>query len=406
MNDQTSNRTDLIESRVNRSLADEISISREAGGVDIRKLGEVMEAAKLMAISGPMVPAFMRDQPGVCFGIIWKAYHWGMDPFAVASMAYEVENPKTKERTVAFMSQLIHAVIEARAPIKGRLAVAYEGEGEDRVCIVSCVLRDGTGTREHRSPRLGDRRPRKQERVNQQTGEKYFTSSGSPLWYTKPDVQLFYDTSRDLARMHFPDVLLGVYDRDEMQEAGFEQTRNLPAVVAQEVENSLSSRLQPSGMIRAGFDIGNVVALTNDATMTATEAPGPVAEAAASPTPLPSDAAATTKRTRRPKEAPPEAKSDEPATSEPQKAEAVPDALGEPAAKTVEVVVENGRIESVVRSRAPQLLLDVRKAGGRAYFNGQPRSDGAKKYPDAGDADLLAEWLSGYDERREKDKAK
>ena len=248
-------RSDLIEKRIDRGLAGDILVSREAGGVSIAKLGEAMEAAKLMAISGCMVPTFMREQPGVCFGIVWKALHWGMDPFAVASMAYEVENGRTKERTVAFMSQLIHAVVEARAPIKGRLKVRYEGEGDDRICIVGGVFHGETEPREHRSPKLGDRRPKTQ--VKQGKFGEYETTPGSPLWHTKPDVQLYYDTSRDWARIYCPDVLLGVYTKEEMEDAGFTETP-VPAAVPPP-DNGLHQRLSASAIRGAGFAIETVV---------------------------------------------------------------------------------------------------------------------------------------------------
>jgi len=253
--EEAQTRSDLIEKRIDRGLAGDILVSREAGGVSIAKLGEAMEAAKLMAISGPMVPSFMRDQPGVCFGIVWKALHWGMDPFAVAGMSYEVENGRTKERTVAFMSQLIHAVVEARAPIKGRLQVRYEGEGDDRVCIVGGTFHGEDAPREHRSPRLGDRRPKTQ--VKQGKFGEYETTPGSPLWQTKPDVQLFYDTSRDWARIYCPDVLLGVYTKEEMADAGFTET---PAPAAPPPpDNGLHARLSASALARAGFSAGAVV---------------------------------------------------------------------------------------------------------------------------------------------------
>lgn len=257
---EASDRADLIERRVDRALANDIAISRETGGVDIRKLGEVMEAAKLMSLAGSMVPAFLRENPGGCFAIIWKAFAWGMDPFAVASMAYEVENWKTKERTVAFMSQLIHAIIEARAPIKQRLAVRYEGEGDDRVCIVSGHFRNEEAAREHKSPRLGDRKPTPQTRRNRQSGEEYETTSGSPLWQTKPDVQLFYDTSRDWARIYCPDVLLGIYTKEEMAAVGFTPALAPPAAPPPSDDGGLATRLTSSALARAGFPAEAAVA--------------------------------------------------------------------------------------------------------------------------------------------------
>ena len=42
----------------------------------------------------------------------------------------------------------------------------------------------------------------------------------SPLWKTKPALQLYYNTLRDWARMYFPDVIMGVYTDDEIETHG------------------------------------------------------------------------------------------------------------------------------------------------------------------------------------------
>ena len=260
---EASTRADLIERKIDRGIAGEITVSHETGGVDIRKLDQVMEAAKLMALAGSMVPLFLRENPGGCFGIIWKAVAWGMDPFAVASMAYEVENWKTKERTVAFMSQLTHAIIEARAPITKRLEVRYEGAGDERVCIVSGTFKGEDGPREHRSPRLGDRRPQPQKRTNR-NGEDYETTAGSPLWQTKPDVQLFYDTSRDWARIYCPDIIMGIYSKEEMEAVCYGPVTPAAKQGTPSDDGGLSVRLTSSALARAGFPAEAAVAAIDE----------------------------------------------------------------------------------------------------------------------------------------------
>jgi hypothetical protein len=52
-------------------------------------------------------------------------------------------------------------------------------------------------------------------------------AQNSPLWKNDPDQQLFYYSSRAFCRRHFPDVLLGVYSRDELED-------NMPQVAAAE----------------------------------------------------------------------------------------------------------------------------------------------------------------------------
>ena len=277
--------TDQIDPRIDRTVVDNMLVSRESGGVDIRKLDQVITAAQLMARSRSMVPAFLRENAGGCFGIIWKALAWGMDPFAVASMAYEVENKRTKERTVAYMSQLIHAIIESRAPIKQRLKVRYEGEGDDRICIVSGTFVGEEEPREHRSPKLGDRKPKKRGRDSRDPrdengiAEDDAPGPGSPLWYSKPDVQLWHDTSRDWARIYCPDVLLGIYTKEEMEEVGFTS----PPPVRRETppdDGGFGTRLSQSALARVGFPVDQVVMATAEAVA---NRGGPMPEAQSEP---------------------------------------------------------------------------------------------------------------------------
>jgi hypothetical protein len=142
---------------------------------------------------------------------------------------------------------LIHAIIEARAPIKQRLKVRYEGAGDDRVCVVSGTFLNEDEPREHRSPRLDDRKPKPR---TSRDGEEW--APGSPLWQTKPDVQLFYDTSRDWARIYCPDVLLGIYTKEEMEEVGF-AAKIMPPASTPPDDGGLGARLTASALARAGF---------------------------------------------------------------------------------------------------------------------------------------------------------
>jgi hypothetical protein len=214
-----------------------------------------------MALSGSMVPSFCRNRPWTCFGICVQAIEWRMSPFALAREAYEVENRRTQETTVAFTSKVQHAVIEARAPIKQRLAVRYEGTGDDMVCIVSGTFKNETEPREWRSERLADRRPKPEERMNRQTKEKYTVTPGSPLWQSKPQVQLFYDTSRDWIRVYCPDVSLGLYGRDELDEANFEPAPPAspatptppPGTGSVPEDGGLQSRLSEAALKKMGF---------------------------------------------------------------------------------------------------------------------------------------------------------
>lgn len=204
----------------------DIAVSRIAGGVSFATATEVMSFAKLMAVSGKMVRSWLRNNPGSCLGICFQAIEWGISPFQAAQKAYEVND------MVAYESQLIHAVVEARAPLKHRLDCRYDGEGESRSCTVIGAFRDGT-FREYTTPTLAEIKkhlPRKRDGSG---------PGGSPLWYSDPDQQLFYRAMMMWSRKWVPDVVLGIYSRDEL-----EDSEALP------YESGVVPRLTASGVSR------------------------------------------------------------------------------------------------------------------------------------------------------------
>ncbi len=186
-------RTELITNAIDKKAAGNLIINRESGGMRFENMAEVMEFAKLMAVSGHAVPPHCRNNPGLCLGLAIQAVEWRMSPFAVAGKSYVVND------RIGYESQLVHAVIEQRAPITARLRHEFIGEGPKRRCRVWAAAKGEAEPLVYTSPEIS--------KINPQN---------SPLWKTKPDLQLYYNTSRDWARAYFPDVILGVYSEDEL----------------------------------------------------------------------------------------------------------------------------------------------------------------------------------------------
>jgi len=184
-----------IEDRIDRVAASTLEVSDALGGLRFQNMVEVMEFAKCMAISETAVPKHLRGNPGMCLAVCVQALEWRFSPFAVANKSYVVND------RIGYESQLVHAVIEQRAPIIGRLRHKFEGEDGQRRCIVTATLRETGETLEYISPPFDKIQPK-----------------NSPLWKTKPDLQLYYNTSRDFCRAYFPDVLLGVYSQEELRD--------------------------------------------------------------------------------------------------------------------------------------------------------------------------------------------
>ena len=178
---------------LDRDRVGKVSVSAQAGGITFASAIEVMEFAKLLSTAGTAIPKHLRANAGGCLAITFQAIEWRMSPISVANKSYEVND------RIAYESQLLHAVIESRAPLKERLDCKYDGIGPDRTCTVTGKFIDGT-ERSYTSPAFKDIRVK-----------------NSPLWKDDPDQQLFYYSSRSWARKWCPDVLLGIYTREEME---------------------------------------------------------------------------------------------------------------------------------------------------------------------------------------------
>lgn len=173
----------------------DIAVSSNRGGVRFTSAQQMIDMAMLLSTADKAVPKHLRANPGACLRIVMQADEWGFSPFAVADQSYEVND------RIAYQSQMLHAVIERHAPLRERLSFRYVGEGTDLTCTVIGHLLGEEKPREWESPKIKD-----------------IKVKNSPMWTADPRKQLFYYASRDWARIYCPDVLLGVYSRDEIGE--------------------------------------------------------------------------------------------------------------------------------------------------------------------------------------------
>ena len=171
--------------------------SKHQGGFLPATMAEAMEMAKLMASSN-FVPAHLRGKAGDCLAVVIQATRWDMDPFAVGSKTYFVNG------NMGYEAQLLHAVVNSRAPLKRRLRMFYDGEGQTRRCKVLGMLEGEVDELEYQSPTIAE-----------------IAVKNSPLWKGDPDQQLHYYAVRAWSRRHVPEVLLGVYSRDELEAGGY-----------------------------------------------------------------------------------------------------------------------------------------------------------------------------------------
>lgn len=225
----------------------QVTVSR-LGTLNPTNLAQQLEVAQAMAKASFAVPTHLRGSPGACLAVLEYASGWGLMAYAVANKSYVVND------RLAFESQLIHSVIEMHAPLhKDSLNFELVGEGDTRRCRVwaQCLIRGTVKLLTWEGTEFGKIKPK-----------------NSPLWQTKPDLQLFYNSSRDWARVFFPHILMGAYTKDELQDMNEEQRADLARDVTP-AGTGLAARL--TGSKGEGFSPENVRVLDGGPTGTADE---------------------------------------------------------------------------------------------------------------------------------------
>jgi hypothetical protein len=116
----------------------------------------------------------------------------GTDLVGTGSQAYAING------RLAFMAQYINALIQRH--LEGRPTYTYQGQGQTRAVMVTATPKGGKPLT-YTSPQVGQ-----------------IKVKNSPNWFSDPDQQLAYSGIRAWARRHMPDVLLGIYAVEEMQQ--------------------------------------------------------------------------------------------------------------------------------------------------------------------------------------------
>ncbi|EMG9772507.1 recombinase RecT [Klebsiella aerogenes] len=180
--------------------------------------------SEVMANSGNFVPEHYRGKPDACMAVVMQAARWGMDPFAVAQKTFIVGN----SGVLGYEAQLVNAVINTMAPTKDRIHFEWFGEWENIVgrfvektsnqnkkyITPGWNLKDeaGVGVRAWATLK-GESEPRELVLMLSQAQVR-----NSTLWATDPRQQLAYLAVKRWARLYCPDVILGVYTADEIDE--------------------------------------------------------------------------------------------------------------------------------------------------------------------------------------------
>lgn len=199
-------------------------ISTSAMVLDVTTIESISRVAEIMAAGRATIPKHLQGNRGDCFAIAMQSMQWGMNPFAVAQKTHLVSG------TLGYEAQLVNAVITARAPVTGRMNYEWFGDWDriagrfkevpaknnpDEKRIVrdwTIADEEGLGVRVWATFK-GEVEPRELRLLLSQAGVR-----NSPLWGQDPKQQLAYLAIKRWSRLYCPDVILGVYTPDELED--------------------------------------------------------------------------------------------------------------------------------------------------------------------------------------------
>lgn len=188
-------------------------------------MASIDKMAAMMASGKATVPQHLRGNQADCFAICLQAVQWGMNPFPVAQKTHLVNG------TLGYEAQLVNAVVVNSGVIKGRFDYEFFGPWERvigkfkevqskdpdkkgavyRVPDWSFADEKGCGVKVIAT--LANGQVREVELLLQQARTR-----NSTLWADDPKQQLAYLGVKRWARLYTPDVILGVYSVDELEE--------------------------------------------------------------------------------------------------------------------------------------------------------------------------------------------
>lgn len=215
--------------------------------LDSASMDSMMRLADIMAKGRATIPEHLRGSPADCAAVIMQAIQWRMNPFAVAQKTHLVNG------ALGYEAQLVNAVIQSsgvtvdrfsydwygpwekiigKSKVQQKAAVGkygdkdYKKASEYRIPDYSMADEDGLGVRVWCTLK-GETEPRVLDLLLVQASVR-----NSPLWATDPKQQLAYLAVKRWTRLYAPDVILGVYTPDELEEVNREMRDITPQATA------------------------------------------------------------------------------------------------------------------------------------------------------------------------------
>ncbi len=193
-------------------------------------LDKMLRFAQVMSQGTVTVPDHLRGQESDCLAIAMQSAQWGMNPFAVAQKTHIING------ALGYEAQLVNALVSSSNAIQGRFKYEYGGDGWEKCTTskevketkngrngsydVTKRVRGWTDEDEHGLFIRVGATLRGEDEIT--WGEPVYLSSvvirNSPLWASNPKQQMAYLAVKYWARLYCPEVILGVYTADELDD--------------------------------------------------------------------------------------------------------------------------------------------------------------------------------------------
>lgn len=215
--------------------------------LDGASMDSMMRLAEVMAKGRATIPEHLRGNTADCAAVVMQAIQWKMNPFAVAQKTHLVNG------TLGYEAQLVNAVIQSSGVTQDRFQYEWYGPWENiigKTKVVDVAAKGKPGDKDYKKAyqfRAPDYDMRAEEGLGVRVSATLKGESqprvldlllvqasvrNSPLWATDPKQQLAYLAVKRWTRLHAPDVILGVYSPDELEEINREMRDITPTATA------------------------------------------------------------------------------------------------------------------------------------------------------------------------------
>jgi len=167
--------------------------------MDTSKFEQLQRAASVFAKSD-MVPAHYKGKIENCIIALATAKRMEVDPFMFMQNSYIVHGRPGIEAKLAI------GLLNTRGIFRGGIKYETGGEGDERWCRCWAIDRE-----------TGERVEGSKVSIKTAKAEGWYDKNGSK-WKTMPELMLQYRAAMFFARLHAPEVLMGLYSVEELHD--------------------------------------------------------------------------------------------------------------------------------------------------------------------------------------------